>query len=123
VVRNGDWWAFSTSSGVDLTDGSKTHRLLSGRNIAHAEGLVLDSGEVYLAAIVDDGAGNELVLAYGSPSAPKVATIPVITTDGGEITPSSASITADGDRVLVVVSGIEGASRVDNAIAWSFLIP
>ncbi len=108
--------------GVTVVDGSDRWDLLTDVDVIDASAVVDGTGELFLAAVVDDGSGyaHETLLVYGDPTAPSEASL-VLEDVGRDLVPLSAAVAVTDDRVVVVVTGddVTGVGGQD-ALGWIF---
>ncbi|NCG18836.1 MAG: hypothetical protein GWP91_07470 [Rhodobacterales bacterium] len=110
-------WVLAPSTGLLIVDGSQTHRVLSSFPILHADAILYD-GLLYIAAVIDDGA-SQVMMLHGDPNAGTFAqTIFPINADR-TLTPTGVAIHADADRIMLAISAEDGTG--DDAVGWAFL--
>jgi hypothetical protein len=128
VSESSGWMVYVDSSGVTVSDGSRSYTELRTYTVSSAEAATDASGDLYIVAVVSDETGDgkeDIVLAYGTPGGLTEVIVPL--TDGTRFYDALyASIWVDSSRVFVAASGLSGtatsSSRTD-VVAWMFMAP
>lgn len=107
------------TSGVLVDDGTQSELLLPTL-VCRSVDASSHAGTTYLAGVCNDGSGDEVWLAWGSPgSAFSSVVLPV---DAG-LTATGAAVHADADRVVVAASATADDGSGNDRVGWTFLGP
>lgn len=94
-------------------DNGETFTAFEGESVLHAD-VTLHAGRVYIGAIVEGDDGPESLLTYGEPGGSLTTISFPFDHDGDPIEPGAIALEAQGDRLLMVVHGIDvdGEERI-----------
>jgi hypothetical protein len=97
------------------------HDLFVGLEVLSID-ITQHDGDLYIAAVVDDGSGPALELHYGDPDAGLTLVPLQMVRDGETLEPSGATIYADNDRLIIAASGLSTSEAEENdGVGWMFL--
>jgi len=125
-----DGWlnAITPGGGATLIGPTDSHLVLQDATVLSIDAdwrdttgdLVEDT--LYIAAVIDRGAGNEVVMVYGDPDvALTEIALPYEDVTRPGLIPEAAAILTDNNRLFLAVSGSNPSTPTEDAVGWIFL--